>query len=147
LPWAPIAFGFGVVAYFAAEREPSWIAATALAAGAVTAALLARRHTLMFTGTILVATAALGFAVASIKSALIAHPILDRPIYGASVKGFIEVREVTLQHTETGWQIERAIPAGTERPWAHVRERTAVASSAPPAADGSPQTDDLKPGD
>jgi competence protein ComEC len=47
----------------------------------------------MFTGTILVATAALGFAVASIKSALIAHSILDRPVYGASVKGFIEVRE------------------------------------------------------
>jgi competence protein ComEC len=54
---------------------------------------------------------------------------------------------LTLQHTETGWQIERAVPAGTERPWAHVRERTAVASSAPPAADASPQTDDLKPGD
>jgi competence protein ComEC len=93
LPWVPIVFGLGVVAYFAAEREPSWIAATVLAAGTITAALLARRHTLLFTGTILVATAALGFAIASIKSALIAHPILDRPVYGASVKGFIEVRE------------------------------------------------------
>src|SRR6516165_8645290 len=69
LPWAPIAFGFGVVVYFAAEREPSWIAATALAAGAATAAFLMRRQTAMFAGAMLVAAAALGFAVASIKSA------------------------------------------------------------------------------
>jgi len=48
-----------------------------------------------------------------------------------------------LRHTETVWQIERAVPAGTERPRAHARGRTAVASSAPPAADASPQTDDL----
>ncbi len=93
LPWAPIAFGFGVVVYFAAEREPSWIAATAVAAGAATAAFLVRRQTTMFAGAMLIAAAALGFGVASIKSALIAHPILDRPVYGASVKGFIEVRE------------------------------------------------------
>src|SRR5262249_28660894 len=37
-----------------------------------------------------------------------------------------ENRALTLRHTETVWQIERAVPAGTERPWAHARERTAA---------------------
>ena len=28
LPWLPVAFGFGIVGYFAADREPAWWAAS-----------------------------------------------------------------------------------------------------------------------
>jgi competence protein ComEC len=93
VPWMPIAFGLGVVVYFAAEREPSWIAAIGLAAAAVVVGFFARRHAVAFAGAILIATAAIGFAVSSFKAALIAHPVLDHPAYGVSVAGFIEVRE------------------------------------------------------
>jgi competence protein ComEC len=74
VPWMPIAFGLGVVVYFAAEREPSWIAATALAAAAALLAFLVRRRAVAFASALLIATAAIGFAVSSLKAALIAHP-------------------------------------------------------------------------
>jgi len=31
VPWLPVAFGFGIVGYFTADREPAWWAASALA--------------------------------------------------------------------------------------------------------------------
>src|SRR5450830_363250 len=31
LPWLPVAFGFGIVAYFTADREPAWWAASSAA--------------------------------------------------------------------------------------------------------------------
>ena len=61
VPWMPIAFGLGVVVYFAAEREPSWIAATALAAAAALLAFLVRRRAVAFASALLIATAAIGF--------------------------------------------------------------------------------------
>jgi competence protein ComEC len=93
VPWLPIAFGLGVAIYFAAEREPSWIAATLLAIAAAVVAILTRRRAVAFSITLLVSAATFGFAVASLKSALIAHPVLDRPAYGVSLKGFVEARE------------------------------------------------------
>jgi competence protein ComEC len=76
-----------------AEREPSWIAATALAAAAALLAFLVRRRAVAFASALLIATAAIGFAVSSLKAALIVHPVLDRPAYGVTVTGFIELRE------------------------------------------------------
>jgi competence protein ComEC len=32
VPWLPVAFGFGIVGYFTADREPAWWAACARAA-------------------------------------------------------------------------------------------------------------------
>ncbi len=61
LPWIAVAFGFGIALYFAAEREPSLIAATATSLIFITAAFLARR-TRGFVGLALVAAAACGFA-------------------------------------------------------------------------------------
>src|SRR5262249_56917731 len=42
LPWIPVAFGFGIVAYFAADREPAWWASAASAIAAIVAAYLAQ---------------------------------------------------------------------------------------------------------
>jgi competence protein ComEC len=56
-------------------------------------AFLVRRRAVAFASALLIATAAIGFAVSSLKAALIAHPVLDRPAYGVTVTGFIELRE------------------------------------------------------
>jgi competence protein ComEC len=66
---------------------------TALAAAAALLAFLVRRRAVAFASALLIATAAIGFAVSSLKAALIAHPVLDRPAYGVTVTGFIELRE------------------------------------------------------
>src|SRR5262245_60269338 len=93
VPWVPVAFGLGIVAYFTAEHEPSWLAAVLLAAALVVVAVAARRQAAAFSGAVLIAAVAAGFAGASLKSTLIAHPVLERPVFGVSVAGFVEVRE------------------------------------------------------
>jgi competence protein ComEC len=93
VPWVPVAFGVGIAAYFTAEREPSSTAAVLLASGLLVAGFVARRPAIAFAALVLIAAATAGFAVATLKTALIAHPVLERSIYGASVTGFIEARE------------------------------------------------------
>jgi len=93
VPWVPVAFGIGIATYFAAEREPSWIAALLLASALAVAGFVARRRVVAFAALVLIAAAVIGFAVATLKTALIAHPVLERPLYGASITGFIETHE------------------------------------------------------
>jgi hypothetical protein len=38
VPWLPVAFGFGIVGYFTADREPAWWAAAALVLAGITVA-------------------------------------------------------------------------------------------------------------
>jgi competence protein ComEC len=64
-----------------------------LSAGTALTAYLARRRPFAFAAAVLAAAAALGLTIATLRSALIAHPVLERPLYGASIAGFIEVRE------------------------------------------------------
>ncbi len=93
LPWLPVAYGFGIVAYFTAQREPVWWAAVvaALAAGAV--AFRARRSAIGYPLALAVAAVAAGFATATLKTLAIAHPLLAYPTWRAHVEGFVETRE------------------------------------------------------
>jgi competence protein ComEC len=93
VPWLPVAFGLGIAFYFTAEHEPSWIAAALLSAVTALTAYSARRRPFAFAAAVLAAAGALGFTIATLRSALIAHPVLERPLYGASIAGFVEVRE------------------------------------------------------
>ncbi len=79
LPWFAVAFGFGIVLYFTAEHEPTWWAVSALAAVALLAAFLLRRRTVAFVVALGVLGIAAGFATATVKTALIAHPLLRYP--------------------------------------------------------------------
>ena len=76
MPWFAVAYGAGIVVYFTAEREPSLWAAIGLAIVCTTAAALLRRHAVAFVVALGVAAMAIGFAVATMKTALIAHPVL-----------------------------------------------------------------------
>lgn len=92
LPWVPIAFGTGIAAYFAAEREPmAWVTAV-VATTLCVAAFVARKHR-AFAALVLCAAFATGFATATLRTARIAHTVLAAPLFSVAIKGFVETRE------------------------------------------------------
>jgi competence protein ComEC len=93
LPWFAVAFGAGIVLYFTAEHEPAVWAASGLAIVAIVAAVLLRRRPLGFVLALGFLGIAAGFATATLKTALIDHPILRYPAYSVSLAGFVELRE------------------------------------------------------
>src|SRR3954471_8744830 len=93
LPWLPVAFGLGIAIYFAAEREPAWWAAVALAVVCAGGAIAARRHAIAFPVLLAAAAVASGFALATLKTLRISHPGLARPAGNIAIGGFVEVRE------------------------------------------------------
>ena len=93
LPWLPVCFGFGIVIYFAAEHEPalwSGLLLTSVLAGVM---YVARARPVAFPLLIGATAAAAGFAIATVKTAQIAHPILQHSAWNVPLSGFIEVRE------------------------------------------------------
>src|SRR5215212_2585923 len=93
LPWVPIAFGTGIALYFAAEREPVLPVAASTAAVLCLAAFLLRRQKL-FPLLVMLAAVAAGFAIATWKTARVAHGVLARPVYSVSLSGFVETRDI-----------------------------------------------------
>jgi competence protein ComEC len=93
LPWVPVAFGAGIAFYFAADREPVASVAAAAAIVLCVAAFLLRRHKL-FPIAVMIAAMAAGFAVATLKTARVAHGVLARPVYSVSLSGFVETRDI-----------------------------------------------------
>ena len=63
VPWIPVAFGIGIATYFAAEREPSWIAALLLAGALAIGGFVARRRAVAFAALVLIAAAVIGFEI------------------------------------------------------------------------------------
>jgi competence protein ComEC len=93
LPWLPVAFGFGIVLYFTAEREPAWWAGAVLAAVCIAFAFFACRRPIAFPVALALAAIAAGFSVATLRSVQVAHPILTRPAGNVLIAGFVELRE------------------------------------------------------
>lgn len=93
IPWLPIAFASGILVYFAAQHEPIVIPAPALALALILAAILARARPVAFPLLVAAAAACAGFATITIKSALIAHPVLHHSAGGVTIAGWVEVRE------------------------------------------------------
>jgi competence protein ComEC len=99
LPWFAVAYGTGIVFYFAADHEPAWGAAVALAAICAAVAVALRRRVVASVVALGVFAVAAGFAVATVRTALIDHPILRFATSGATISGFVELREES-QHTD-----------------------------------------------
>jgi competence protein ComEC len=93
LPWVPIAFGTGIAVYFSADHEPV-ASVSAVAAAALCAAAFLLRRQKIFSVIVLIAAVAAGFAAATLKTARIAHGVLARPMYGVSLSGFVETRDI-----------------------------------------------------
>ncbi|WP_128925943.1 ComEC/Rec2 family competence protein [Bradyrhizobium guangxiense] len=93
LPWVPVAFGGGIALYFAADHEPVlWLVATTAGAPLLGAILLRRSR--LFAPAIMIAAIAAGVAVATWKTARIAHNVLAKPLYSVSLSGFVETRDI-----------------------------------------------------
>ena len=93
LPWVPVAFGTGIAFYFAADHEPV-VPVTAVAATGFCAAAVLLRRQKAFPIAVMIAAMAAGFAVATWKTARIAHDVLARPMYSVSLSGFVETRDI-----------------------------------------------------
>jgi competence protein ComEC len=93
LPWFAVAFGTGIVLYFTAEREPALWAAASLAVAAAIPIVPLRARPVGYVLALGFFAIAAGFAVATVKTALIDHPILRAPATGVAVTGFVELRE------------------------------------------------------
>jgi competence protein ComEC len=111
IPWMAVAFGFGILVYFTADRELAWWAASALALG--------------------FAAIAAGFATAALRAAYVVHPVLQFPVSTVTLSGFVEIREererrdrITVRvHTIEGRRLNEA----PERVRLAVRKNTAPA--------------------
>ena len=92
-PWLAVAFAFGIVLYFAAEREPAlWAAGAAAALSAlIVAATRGRGYSALVA--LCFAALAAGFFLATLRAHRIDHPILRRTVFGASLSGYVELRE------------------------------------------------------
>jgi len=99
LPWLAVAYGFGMVIYFTAAREPAPWAGAIVAALSAAGAVLLRRRLMAFVVALFAFAIAAGFATATVKTAWIAHPILHYPASGVTVTGTVELREES-QHTD-----------------------------------------------
>jgi competence protein ComEC len=93
VPWLAVAFGFGIVLYFTAEREPSLWAALAALVAASTAAVLTHHRPVAFPIALAFAAVAAGFATATAKRLIIAHPVLATAHWNVDLAGFVEMRE------------------------------------------------------
>jgi competence protein ComEC len=93
LPWVPVAFGTGIAFYFAADHEPVAAVTGTTAIILCVAAFLLRRQK-VFPFMVMIAAVAAGFAVATAKTARVAHTVLARPVFGASLSGFVETRDI-----------------------------------------------------
>ncbi|HEV2630449.1 MAG TPA: ComEC/Rec2 family competence protein [Pseudolabrys sp.] len=152
LPWLAVAFGFGAVLYLAADTEPALWAATPAALVAVALAFLARQRPLAFPLLLGFAGITAGFAVATMQTARIAHPVLRYPVGSATLGGYVEIREgrersdrVTLRVTHLEG---RRIGVRPERVRLAIRKDTAppVGSFIELKAHLSPPLPPLRPG-
>jgi competence protein ComEC len=103
LPWLAVGYGFGIVLYFTADHEPVWWAGTVLAGVSAGFAVMLRRHLPGFVIALVVFSIAAGFAVATVKTALIGHPILRYSASGRDGR--------RLCRTERGEPAHRSLPS------------------------------------
>src|SRR5215831_4810222 len=152
VPWLAIAFGCGTIIYFAVEREPAPWAAALLLAATVAAAILCRHRPFALPAMLGIAAVAAGFAAASIKREIIAHPVLAAPVWNVELAGFVEVREERERSDRIVVRLERIDSARLserlERVRVSVRKGTApaVGSFVEFKARLSPPLEPLRPG-
>src|SRR5215831_10585921 len=152
VPWLAIAFCCGTIIYFAVEREPAPWAAAALLAATVAAAILCRHRPFAFPATLGIAAMAAGFATATVKREIIAHPVLTAPVWNVELAGFVELREERERSERIVVRLERTDGARLNEPLERVRVSVrkgtapAVGSFVEFKARLSPPLEPLRPG-
>ncbi len=152
MPWLPVAFGLGIVAYFTADREPAWWAAAIFCVGSTAIAIGARRRPIGFPLALATAAISAGFATATLQTMRISHPILQSSLSTVSLAGFVETREERERSDRVVIRVER-FEAAQVLP-APARVRVAVRKGSAPAVGSfvelkahlSPPMQPLRPG-
>jgi hypothetical protein len=154
--WLPVAFGFGIVLYFTAEREPYWWASVTLASAGLAIAIIARRSAFGFPLALALAAVAVAPSVeafeedcarAVIVVSLRAAPgdcaalLIDRNVWRAN-------GAIALRRSGARFELSAARPGGDERPWSNMpRPADAEQMSVRPVPrDATPRADDLEIG-
>ncbi|WP_439574874.1 ComEC/Rec2 family competence protein [Phreatobacter sp.] len=125
----PIAFAAGILLYFAAPDEPMLAAPVAMTAGLAIAAFRYRETQGLRVALVAAAMAGAGFSVATIKTALLAHPVLGAETATVRVTGWVEAveqRESSDRVTLRVVRIEPAPAAALERVRVVSRGRTGM---------------------
>src|SRR5262245_59011303 len=152
VPWLAIAFGCGTILYFAGEREPALWAIALLVTATVSAAILCRHRPLAFSATVGLTALSAGFAAATVKREIIAHPVLSAPAWNVELAGFVEMREERERSDRIVVRLERIVGSRIgeklERVRVSVRKGTAppVGSFIEFKARLSPPLEPLRPG-
>src|SRR5262249_23139930 len=142
----------GPSTYFSVGRGPGPGAAALLLAATVVAAIVCRHRPFALPATVGIAAVAAGFAAASIKREIIAHPVLAAPVWNVELAGFVEVREERERSDRIVVRLERIDSARLnerlERVRGSVRKGTApaVGSFVEFKARLSPPLEPLRPG-
>jgi competence protein ComEC len=152
VPWLAIAFGCGIVLYFTLDQEPALWATAVLLLATITTAILVRHRPIAFPAAVGAAVLAAGFAIATGKRALIAHPVLAAPAWNVEIGGFVEAREERERSDRLTVRVERIsgprLNEPLERVRVSVRKGTApaVGSFVEFTARLSPPLQPLRPG-
>jgi competence protein ComEC len=152
VPWLAVAFGSGTVVYFSIDREPIPWATVLLLAAAVAVTVFVRRRALAFPVAVGFAAAAAGFCAASVKRAIVTHPVLSSPGWNVDITGFVETREERERSDRITVRIERIsaprLDVELKRVRVSVRKGTApaVGSFIGFRARLSPPLEPLRPG-
>ncbi len=93
MPWLPVAFGLGIVLYFSVLREPVFWFAAALTLVLAVGVLLLRAHSIGFPAALAMTAVTARFTIASLKTVIVAHPVLHHAASGVEIAGFVEARE------------------------------------------------------
>jgi len=91
--WLPVAFGSGIALYFTADHEPQLWAGFVLTILCGVIAFAARRRSAALTIALLITAGAAGFSAVTLKSALLAQPVLSTSAWNVEVAGYVEARE------------------------------------------------------
>ncbi|MBY0531178.1 MAG: ComEC family competence protein [Xanthobacteraceae bacterium] len=116
-PWLAAGFCAGVLLYFLAPNEPSWIAAIVFFAGSAWLCFSLRERAVVWALTAMIAATAAGFATGSVRGAMVAHPVLTAPTATVTLQGFVELRDasarsdrIVLRVTKSDPKSKQAIP-------------------------------------
>jgi len=104
--WTPVLMAVGVAAYFALDVEPPQIGALVAVAALAPTFLLIRQRAVLAPLAAGLLCIAVGFAAASLRSQMVAGPILEKP-----QAGLLTGRVVAVQQTETGGLVAILTPA------------------------------------
>lgn len=116
--WIPVIMGAGIATYFALPSEPPAIAATLLMAGALGLRMALPRTTLLSLATSILVIFAVGFALITLRTLLVAGPVLQQRMGPVEVRGYVELVEpregrgerITLRITKLGQLDHAATP-------------------------------------